>query len=277
MAFPGGASGSGYGGGRGGACASGGMGGYGYPHQNVLEGDLNPPPIIPPSAPNGEAGPDAEVLKTNVFKYWFTKGPPDANKVCIVKCRFCSTKYKHLMGSGYGNYHKHTKAKRPDKYGIGTNQTQLTGFANTSNRPPLFHYDYASSSNAFAEMLSVDHLSFRFAESVGLNTWVSENLQPTHKSISRKTVKRRTMDIYKERKKQMCQYFMDHYDLHVSICSDIWSDHWQTHSYMGITCHCIYEDTFTMHKRVLVYRVFGEAHTGQNIARMIINVLHEYN
>ena len=100
------------------------------------------------------------------------------------------------------------KAEDPDKYGIGTYQTQLTGFTNISNRPALFHYDYASSSNAFAEMLSVDHLSFRFAESIGLNTWVSEHLQPAHKSIFRKTAKRRTTDIYVERKKQICQYIL---------------------------------------------------------------------
>ena len=44
-----------------------------------------------------------------------------------------------------------------------------------------------------------------------------------------------------ERKAELVDYFEKRKDLHVSVCTDIWSDNTQTHSYMGVTCHWIDE------------------------------------
>ena len=52
-------------------------------------------------------------------------------------------------------------------------------------------------------------------------------------------------------------------------------DHWQTHSYMGITCHYI-DEFHCLHKRVLAFRVYDESHIAQNISRIIYTVLTEY-
>lgn len=83
-----------------------------------------------------------EELRAAVFKYWFTKGPVQQDESCRAQCNFCSQSYKHPKGGGYGNLRRHIKNKHPDKYGMSSNQTQLTGYATSSSQPPgLFSYD----------------------------------------------------------------------------------------------------------------------------------------
>ena len=62
----------------------------------------------------------------------------------------------------------------------------------------------------------------------------------------------------------------------VSICSDIWSDQWQIHHYMGITSHWLDSD-WIIQKRIIAFRVFDERHTSDNIFKLIKIMLEEYN
>ena len=69
----------------------------GYDHE---ESDFQyTPPIIgtqDSSIPReGAPNVDQSSIWAAVFKFWFTKGPMDSNKVSIVQCHFCSSKYKH--------------------------------------------------------------------------------------------------------------------------------------------------------------------------------------
>ena len=43
-----------------------------------------------------------------------------------------------------------------------------------------------------------------------------------------------------------------------------WSDHWQLHSYIGVTAHYIDSD-WVLQKRILAFRVFDQAHSADNI------------
>ena len=101
------------------------------------------------------------------------------------------------------------------------------------------------------------------------------HVQPAYKPISRQTATRKMMKRYALRKKELMDYFQKNDKIQVSICSDIWSDHWQNHSYMGVTCHWI-EDRFVLHKRVLAFRVFDEPHIARNISHVILSILQEY-
>ena len=121
------------------------------------------------------------------------EGPMNANIVSIVKCRLCSSKYKHPHGGGYGNYERHIKNKHPEKLGLAQGQTQLTGYRPNSNQARLFTYDHASASNALSESMCVDHLSFRFYEATDFNDYMINHAQPAYKTVSRKTMKSKTM------------------------------------------------------------------------------------
>ena len=130
------------------------------------------------------------------------------------------------------------RAKHLDKIGLACSPTQLAGYGTHSNQPPsLFSYDHASSSDAFSEVLAVESLSFSFAQKAGFNDWMVNHVQPAYKPISRQIATRKMMKRFAIRKKELIDYFQKNNNIQVSICSDIWSDHWQNHSYMGVTCH----------------------------------------
>ena len=92
--------------------------------------------------------------------------------------------------------------------------------------------------------------------------------------MPRNTLKHCVYNLYKQEKKELQKLFVN-FNGRVCICSDIWSDHWQSHSYMGITCHWI-DNEWLMQKRIIAFRVFDERHTANNIFRMIKNILEEY-
>ena len=64
--------------------------------------------------------------------------------------------------------------------------------------------------------------------------------------MTRNTTKRHIFKLYKDDKIILNEIFKD-IKGRISKCSDILSDHWRTHSYMGVTCHWI-DASFTMQK-----------------------------
>ena len=65
--------------------------------------------------------------------------------------------------------------------------------------------------------MCVDHLSFRFAEAASFNDYMHNHAQPAYKSVSRTTIKRKTMKRFVIRKLELIEYFKEHPDIHVSI------------------------------------------------------------
>ncbi|KAI3467878.1 hypothetical protein Pfo_024541, partial [Paulownia fortunei] len=89
------------------------------------------------------------------------------------------------------------------------------------------------------------------------------------------TLTRYVKKLYNKSKKELKE-LLNNVNNKISLCSDIWSDHWQIHSYMGITCHWI-DDSWTLQKRLLAFRVFDSSHTAANISQIIFLILEEYN
>ncbi|KZV22906.1 hypothetical protein F511_28529, partial [Dorcoceras hygrometricum] len=63
-------------------------------------------------------------------------------------------------------------------------------------------------------------------------------------------------------------------DSKISLCYDIWSDYWQSCSYMGTTCDWI-DSAWNIQKRLLAYRCFNDPHIVQNISHLMI-ILEEH-
>ena len=83
-------------------------------------------------------------------------------------------------------------------------------------------------------MVATDHLSSSFGEKLGFTRFCKKFVNPSFKSIPRNTVEINLLKLYRKSTIDLIKYFQSN-DIHVSICSDIWSDHWQFHSYIGIT------------------------------------------
>ena len=82
--------------------------------------------------------------------------------------------------------------------------------------------------------------------------------------VSRSTLTCTLNTIYKREKNKLKSFFFYQFQGRVSICADIWTDNFNDHSYMGVTCHYM-DNQWDMQKRILVFRVFDDSHLAQNI------------
>ena len=166
---------------------------------------------------------------------------------------------------------KHITNKHASEAGIDRTQQQITGYASSS---PLFHYTDTNNREELAKFISVEHLSFSIGEKVGFVDYCQNALNPAAKRVPRTTLTRTVHKLYKNGKKEL-QTLFNNCNGRVAICSDVWSDHWNVLSYMGITCHWI-DDEWNLQKRLIAFRVFDIRHTATNICRMIVNIFEEY-
>ena len=188
-------------------------------------------------------------------------------------CKYCGKIYKYTGGQGYGTFKRHLRSKHPTETGIDIGQQQISGYVNP-NSSPLFRFNDKTYKEELGKFISVEHLAFNFGERFGFNEFVQNACAPQAKRVPRNSVKRIIKDLYKKGKKDLQNFFMQ-FNGCVHIGSDIWSDPWQSHSYMGITCHLI-DDEWNIQKRVIAFRVFDDNHTANNIYRLIRQILEEY-
>ncbi len=85
-------------------------------------------------------------------------------------------------------------------------------------------------------MICIEHLSFNFGENFDFINCCQNALNPNAKCIPINTSKRNIFSLFRKGKKELQEIFLN-MSARVFIYSDIWSDHWQIHSYMGVTCH----------------------------------------
>ncbi|KZV42624.1 hypothetical protein F511_32887, partial [Dorcoceras hygrometricum] len=125
-----------------------------------------------------------------------------------------------------------------------------------------------------ARFVAVEQLSFSFGDKLSFQNWLPSSANPTIRRIPRNTLKRTIHKLVATQKKELIKEFAS-LDNKVSLCSDIWIDHWQSCSYMGIICHWI-DNAWNIQKRLLAYRCFNDPHTAQNISHLMFIILEEY-
>ena len=217
---------------------------------------------------------DARGGTSNIWEHFIKIARPDRGPNRYdVKCKHCEIQpYKWIGGQGYGTFSRHLQRKHADVLGNDLRQKKISGYGTNS---PAFQFDKNSYREGFARLVSVEHLPFNFAESFATINFLQTEVNPQATSISRSTLTRDLKKIYYNDKKQLIEFFMN-YNGSVHIGSDIWSDHWQTHSYMGVTCHWI-DDEWNIQKRVLAFRVFDTKHAAINICSLLKQILEEYH
>ena len=175
---------------------------------------------------------------SDIFTVHFTKKQKDENTFEVI-CNYCKKSYKFKLGGGYGTFKRHLEQKHPSKVGIDKSQSQISGYASSkTSSQHLFQYSDNKNKEELAKMISNCHLSFSFGENTNFVRYCQNALNPSAKRIPRNTLKRSIFHLYNKGKNDL-QILFSNLNGRVSICSDIWSDHWQRHSYMGITCHWI--------------------------------------
>ena len=213
-------------------------------------------------------------IKSDIFEKHFNK-VSTGEKTFQATCNYCGKGFKWKVGGGYGTLRNHLVTKHPTETGISRSQTQITGYETSPNPTSLFRYSDEKNREELAKLVSVEHLAFNFGEKLNFVTYCQNALNPAAKRVPRTTLTRTIKKLYKKGKAEFQNFFFN-FKGRVSLCCDIWSDHWQQHHYLGITCHWI-DDAWCIQKRLLAYRVFDESHNAQNLWRMINMILEEYN
>ncbi|KAK3211871.1 hypothetical protein Dsin_016577 [Dipteronia sinensis] len=114
----------------------------------------------------------------------------------------------------------------------------------------------------------------KLPKQVGFNNYCQQALNPAACRVPRTTLTEALENIY-EKEKKMLEKILEKYNGRVSVCADIWSDHWRMHSYIGVTCHYM-DNALAIQKRILAFRVFDDKHTAANIFRHLTIIFTEY-
>ena len=266
-------------------------------HQSYIDDTHPNPPLIisePSSNPlesqsqnthshfeiHDDEGDDQETIdtqetrkKSDLFNVHMKKVTKSDGSLAIV-CNYCSKEFKWSKSGGYGTYRRHINNIHPTEAAKSKakGQAQISRYASANNQ--LFRYSDANNREELARMIAVEHLPFNFGEKVGFVNYCQKALNPSACRVPRTTLTRTLFSLYKKSKKELIQYFKN-YDGRIVICSDIWSDHWQLHSYMGVTAHYIDSD-WILQKRILAFRVFDQAHTADNIYIILKTIFEKY-
>ncbi|KAK3193278.1 hypothetical protein Dsin_024588 [Dipteronia sinensis] len=190
----------------------------------------------------------------------------------VVICNYCKKVFKWHKSGGYGSYRKHITNSHPDAHAKSSSQSQIPRYATPNQQ--LFKYSDVKNREELARMVAVEHLPFSFGEKVGFNNYCQRALNPAACRVPRTTLTEALENIY-EKEKKILDKFLEKYNGRVSVCADIWSDHWQMHSYIGVTCHYM-DNAWTIQKRILAFRIFDEKHTVANIFRHLRIIFTEY-
>ncbi|KAK3222295.1 hypothetical protein Dsin_009320 [Dipteronia sinensis] len=190
----------------------------------------------------------------------------------VVICNYCKKVFKLHKSGGYGTYQKHITNSHPDAQAKSSSQAQILMYATPNQQ--LFKHSDAKNREELARMVAVEHLPFSFGEKVGFNNYCQRALNPTACRVPRTTLTEALENIY-EKEKKMLENYLEKYNGRVSVCADIWSDHWRMHSYIGVTCHYM-DNAWAIQKRILAFRVFDDKHTAANIFRHLRIIFTEY-
>ncbi|KAK2638067.1 hypothetical protein Ddye_025862 [Dipteronia dyeriana] len=214
---------------------------------------------------------DKKHLKSDLFVLHMKK-VTKPNGTCWVVCNYYPKEYKWTKSGGYGTYRKHITTSHPAELAKGNAQSQISRFSTPDTQ--LFKYSDQTNREELARMVAVEHLPFGFGEKVGFIKYCHKALNPAACRVPRTTLTRTMYDIYKKEKRILKKYFAN-YIGRVSVCADIWTDHWRMHSYLDVTCHYM-DKAWTIQKRILAFRVFDDAHTADNIYKNMNIIFEEY-
>ena len=244
---------------------------------------------MPPPSQEGRG--EKTKYKSDIFVKHFKKVPivSSANEVPVffmAYCNYCTKKYKFKKSGGYGSLIRHMQTIHPELYGHTASQTQLNfqsasahGSASGSSQTgtpssALLRYDHKHTTDVMAKFAAMHHLPFGIYDNQDYEDSMKECYNLNSKRLPRTSIQRSTKNQYYEMKKDLSQY-LSNLGHKVNICSDIWTDAFQKHAYIGITVHFM-DNSWSLNKRLIAFRDFPTPHTANAIAFLIIQVLNEY-
>lgn len=188
------------------------------------------------------------------------------------RCNYCHQEYCCISTNGTSTLRKHLFNCKKYPFNERNKGQQTLSFQPmgrgecSSNSNKLVHWSFNQESSriAFAKMIIIDELPFRFIEHEGFRHFMSVT-QPEFKFVSRSTVVKDCFSIYmKERKKlkdvltESCQ--------RVCLTVDCWTS-LQNISYTRLITHFV-DKEWKLHKKIINFCVIP-SHKGKEIGQMV--------
>ena len=137
----------------------------------------------------------------------------------------------------------------------------------------IFNYSEERCRERFAQFVIQDCLPFNHFENPRLTNVIQETLQPRYRQVSRSTLKRDCMRMYKVAKQELVT-LLENLNTSVNLTTDAWSaPHGLPGSYICVTAHWVDPSTWQMMKRTIAFENFEEPHTGDALFILLSQVM----
>ncbi|KAL6580204.1 hypothetical protein OROMI_008228 [Orobanche minor] len=172
-------------------------------------------------------------------------------------CKHCGKFLKYESNS--------TLRLHTEKYCEGLKSVPESGQASMSREGGLFVYEAERCRQEFAKYVVQEGLPFNHFDNPRLTKVIQNTLQPRYKQVSRATLRRDCLKLWKKAKIELVNGFAS-LSTNVSLTTDVWSaPHGLPGSYLCVTAHWVDPDTWRLMKRTIAFENFEYPHTGQNL------------
>nr|GEV56644.1 zinc finger BED domain-containing protein DAYSLEEPER [Tanacetum cinerariifolium] len=139
------------------------------------------------------------------------------------------------------------------------------GQSSMSREGGLFAYEADRVRQQFAGFVIQQGLPFNHFDNPRLTNIIQKCLQPRYTHVSRATLRRDALRMWKKAKLELINGF-EKLNTSVNLTTDVWSaPHGLPGSYLCVTAHWIDPTTWQMMKRTIDFENFDYPHTGDNL------------
>jgi hypothetical protein len=181
---------------------------------------------------------------------------------------FCKRCGKFLKADSNSTLKSHAT-----KYCDGVKSNPESSQATMSRDGGIFTYEAERCREAFAGFVIQEALPFNHFDNPRLTRVIQNTLQPRYNHVSRLTLRRDALKLWKNAKSQLIIGF-ENLNTNVSLTTDVWSaPHGLPGSYLCVTAHWVDPATWQMMKRTIAFENFDYPHTGKNLFYMLRDVM----
>ena len=186
------------------------------------------------------------------------------------RCKFCGA----LLGaSSNSTLDKHITRKFCPvlKQILETDQSEM------DSSGEIFRYNVDLVHDRMAKFVIQQALPFNHFDNPKLTALIRETLQPRYTHVSRTTLRRYCLKLWRLAKNDLIEFFKN-LDTGVNLTSDVWSaPHGCIESYLCVTAHWVDTQSWQMMKRTIAFDLFPYPHTGDNLFDILDNVIITFN
>jgi len=137
----------------------------------------------------------------------------------------------------------------------------------------VFNYSVERVRQRMAQFVIQQGLPFNHFDNPRLTSLIRETLQPSYNHVSRTTLRKHCLKMWREAKEQLILGF-EKLETGVNLTTDVWSaPHGLPESYLCVTAHWVDPKMWQMMKRTITFEQFGYPHSGENLFEILDEVI----